>query len=98
MNAAVSEIPATARLLRVGDTQEFFGRIGSQSKEGTTVLAEGLQTLCDEDIFVVSYETQGDWRVFVGQVATDHGIVETPDGLHLRSLVIRPSDLACVQL
>ena len=98
MNAEVTQIPATARLLRVADTQEFFGLMESHCKDGTSILAEGLQSLCDQDIFVVSYESQGDWRVFIGEVATDHGIVETPEGLHLRSLTLRPSDQACVRL
>lgn len=92
LNLPIGEPQANALLMRVNDTEEYFGRVTDLDKAYKTVLAEAFQSFCESDLFVVSYETGGCWHVFVGQVAVDHGIVETADGLHLRSLVMRPTE------
>ncbi len=81
----------TARMLRVSDTIEYYGRIVDSNEGSATILAEGLDTPELDDLFVVSYEKQGRWQAFIGKVFMDSGLVETTDGLILRSVVLHPA-------
>jgi len=96
--AMTHEYRPNARILRVSDSAEYFGLLAQKGELGTSILAEALVEAGEDELFVVSYEEHGQWQVFVGQVAADHGIVETPGDLFFHSLLLRPSTLSKVAL
>lgn len=98
INKSPKTTSAVTRLLRVSDATEYSGWLVGHNKTGAAILAADIPFLCDEDLFVVSYDTGEALNVFIGQVAQDHGIVSAPDGSQARSLVMKPADLVCARL